>query len=100
MSDKKLVIHAPTPAALKRAQANLRNLLAQRAALEVELVVNGPAMADAIHIDDDTVRPRLVLCANSLKGQELTAPEGVRVVPAAVAHLFDRQAQGWAYIRA
>lgn len=100
MGNKKLVIHAPSPAALKRAQANLRNLLAQRADLEVELVVNGPAMADAVHIDDDTVRPRLVLCANSLKGQELAAPEGVRVVPTAVAHLFDRQSEGWAYIRA
>lgn len=100
MTDKKLVIHAPSPAALKRGQANLRNLLARRAAVNVELVVNGPAMADALDIDDDLVSPRLVLCGNSLKAQGLSAPEGVRVVPAAVEYLFDRQTEGWAYIRA
>ena len=100
MSEEKLVIHAPSPAALKRGQANLRNLLAERPDMEVELVVNGPAMADAVHIDDDTVGPRLVLCANSLRNQGLEAPRGRRVVPAAIGHLVDRQVEGWVYIRA
>lgn len=100
MAPIKLLIHAPTAEALKRAQNNARNLLKLEEDAVVEIVVNGPAVADAIDIKDETVLPLLVLCRNSLNGQQLSAPEGVRVVPAAVQYLARQQAQGWAYMRA
>lgn len=100
MAPIKLLIHAPTAEALKRAQNNARNLLKLEADAVVEIVVNGPAVAAAVHIDDETILPLLVLCRNSLNNQSLTPPDGVRVVTAAVQHLALQQAQGWAYIRA
>ncbi|WP_221798456.1 hypothetical protein [Oceanobacter mangrovi] len=100
MAVTRLLIHAPTAEALKRAQNNARNLLKLEADAEVEIVVNGPAVALAITLTDADILSRLVLCGNSLRGQELTAQEGVREVAAAVQYLAHQQAQGWAYIRA
>lgn len=100
MAAIKLMIHAPTPEALKRAQNNARNLLKLEDDAEVEIVVNGPAAAVAVLITDAEILPLLVLCRNSLDGQQLQEPEGVRVVAAAVQHLARQQANGWAYIRA
>lgn len=100
MAAIKLMIHAPTPEALKRAQNNARNLLKLEDDAEVEIVVNGPAAASAVTITDAEILPLLVLCRNSLDGQQLQEPEGVRVVAAAVQHLARQQANGWAYIRA
>ncbi|WP_432696590.1 hypothetical protein ACQUQP_18945 [Marinobacterium sp. YM272] len=100
MAAIKLMIHAPTPEALKRAQNNARNLLKLEDDAEVEIVVNGPAAASAVTISDETILPLLVLCRNSLDGQQLEEPEGVRVVAAAVQYLARQQASGWAYIRA
>ncbi|MBA4501771.1 DsrE family protein [Marinobacterium marinum] len=100
MDNLKIVIHAPTPEALGRAQANVRNLLKLEPDAEIELVVNGPAVAMAVDITDTILLPRLMLCRNSLENQQLTAPKGAGVVPAAVQHLAHRQQQGWGYIRA
>ncbi len=100
MAAIKLMIHAPTPEALKRAQNNARNLLKLEDDAEVEIVVNGPAAASAVAITDETILPLLVLCRNSLDNQQLEEPEGVRVVAAAVQHLARQQGNGWAYIRA
>lgn len=100
MAAIKLLIHAPTPEALKRAQNNARNLLKLEDDAEVEIVVNGPAAAAAVKVTDDDILGLLVLCRNSLDSQQLNEPEGVRVVAAAVQHLARQQAAGWAYIRA
>jgi len=95
-----VMIHAPTPEALHRAQANTRNLLKLEPDANIELVVNGPAAAVAVGIVDAEILGRLVLCQNSLDKQNLTAQDGARVVPAAVQHLARQQQQGWGYIRA
>ncbi|MFT6967683.1 MAG: intracellular sulfur oxidation DsrE/DsrF family protein [Cellvibrionaceae bacterium] len=96
----KLLIHAPTPEALMRAQNNARNLLKLEASAVVEIVVNGAAVGAAIGIIDESILPLLVLCRNSLQGQQLEPPAGVRVVAAAVQYLAQQQALGWSYIRA
>ena len=44
----RLVIHAPTEAALARARANAANLLRAEPAAAVEIVINGPAVAAAL----------------------------------------------------
>lgn len=100
MSHPRLLIHAPTPDGLKRGQANLRNLLQTLPEAEVALVVNGPAAAEAVQIDEADVLARLVLCGNSLRNQGLDAPPGAQVVPAAIAYLLERQQAGWSYVRA
>lgn len=100
MAPIKLLIHAPTAEALKRAQNNARNLLKLEADAIIEIVVNGPAVSTAVQIDDASILPLLVLCQNSLNSQSLTPPEGVQTVTAAVRHLALQQAQGWAYVRA
>lgn len=100
MSTPRLLIHAPTANSLKRGQANLRNLLKQMPDVEVELVVNGPAAADAVTISDADILAHLVLCGNSLNKQGLQAQPGGRVVPAAIGYLLERQQAGWSYVRA
>lgn len=100
MNSLNVMIHAPTPEALQRAQANVRNLLKLEPDAQIELVVNGPAAAVAVGIADAEIVQRLVLCRNSLEKQGLSAQDGARVVPAAVQHLAHQQQQGWGYIRA
>jgi intracellular sulfur oxidation DsrE/DsrF family protein len=96
----KLLIHAPTEAALQRALANARNLLLAEPQAQVEIVVNGAAALPALAIDDATLRARMVVCANSLARAGVAPPNDVAVVPAAVLHVAQQQAQGWAYWRA
>ncbi len=96
----RLIIHAPTAAALTRARSNVRNLLAAEPDAACELVVNADAVAAALAAPDMATDTRLILCGNTLARQELAPPAGRTVVPAAVAHIARRQAEGWAYLRA
>lgn len=100
MTATKLLIHAPTVDALKRAQNNARNLLKLESDAEVEIVVNGPATALAVTLTDADILVRLVICRNSLQSQSLSVQPGVKLVDAAVQYLAHQQAAGWGYIRA
>lgn len=100
MESLKVIVHAPTPSALERAISNVRNLLVLEPNADVELVVNGPAIAAAVDINEAEFLSRLVLCRNSLEKQNLQAQPNVSVVRAAVLHLAYRQQNGWTYIRA
>lgn len=96
----KLVLHAPTAAALNRARRNLANLLAADPNAEVELVINGEAVKAEMAAPDPVSRPHLVVCRNSLDAAGLSAPDDARVTRAAVLHIAQRQAEGWGYFRA
>ena len=96
----KLVIHAPTAAALTRARRNLRNLLAAEPTAEVELVANAEAARVALAEPDFEADARLLVCQNSLDQAGLTAPAEVATVGAAIQHIARRQAEGWSYFRA
>ncbi len=100
MSAIKLLIHAPTAESLKRAQNNARNLLKLEPAADIQIVVNGAAVAEVMHITDQTILRLLVLCRNSLDRQGLSPPDEIQVVAAAVQHLALQQAKGWSYMRA
>lgn len=100
MSTLKLMLHAPTPEALKRAQSNARNLLKLEPDAQVEIVVNAQAVSQALAIEDETIRRLLVICNNSLVNQGLPAPQDLRIVAAAIQHLARQQAAGWGYVRA
>lgn len=100
METLRVMIHAPTPEALNRAQSNVRNLLKLEPNAEVELVVNGPAVSKAVAISNEDLLSRLVLCKNSLDKQNLSAQPNAKVVLASVLYLANQQKEGWSYIRA
>ena len=106
-----VVVHAPEGDP-PRGEAVVRNVAHLRPALDastaLELVAHGPglallrregALADAVGALDGVT---LVACANTMArlGLEVTdLLPGVVVVPAGIAHLVRRQAEGWAYVR-
>ncbi|MCO4276031.1 DsrE family protein [Pseudarthrobacter sp. HLT3-5] len=109
-----LLIHAAGPlepdtlAGILRSSANARAALEPGAAIEV--VVQGPGVrlltADSPVSETITHTRQLdvevLACANSMRSagletEDLTA--GISTFPAAVAHLAERQWQGWAYVR-
>ncbi len=100
MTGIRLLIHAPTAEALTRARSNARNLLAAEPGAEVEIVVNAGGVAAALGAPDPDTDAHLRFCGNTLARQSLSAPDGARVVDAAVAHIARRQADGWHYMRA
>ena len=96
----RLLIHAPTAAALARARRNAVNLLAARPGAEVRIVANGEAVAAALDQPDPRTDTLLLLCGNSLSRLGRPLPEGLRRVEAAVVEIVEAQAAGWAYMRA
>lgn len=95
-------------------QSALRTAFNLRTALpdaSVEIVLQGGAAGLVVTDEDVTAgvlramkeaRAGVALCHNSLMSlgvDEALVPAGVLVVPAAVAHLAQRQWQGWAYVR-
>lgn len=98
----RLVIHAPTAAALDRAMSNAGNFLQADHSAEVEIVVNAAAVS-AVLADPKPflgTGAKVLLCRNTLDRQGLAPPPGAHTVPAAVLHIAERQAEGWAYMRA
>jgi uncharacterized protein len=109
-----LLIHAAgrlepnTLAGILRSSANARAALTPGTAIEV--VVQGPGVrllaadsrvGDAI-THSQHLNVEILACANSLRSAGLDAEElaaGISAVPAAVAHLAERQYQGWSYVR-
>ncbi len=94
-----VLIHAPTPDALRRARNNAANLLKGEPQAQVEIIANAAAVAAALaepHATDAHLR----LCGNTLQNTGAQAPATLQVVPAAIVHLARRQAEGWVYIRA
>lgn len=96
----KLVIHAPTPAALEHARNNAANALKAAPDTEVCLILNAGAVAAALStphpMDSHTLLCRITLDRMEL---ELRAPLTVTEGPA-VLEIAKRQQEGWIYIRA
>lgn len=99
MAALRVLLHAPTAEALVRARRNARNLGKARPDAEVLILANAGAVAAALATPDET-DPLLRLCRNSLAAQGLDNTAGLAEVEAAVVTLAERQAEGWAYIRA
>lgn len=95
----RLVIHAPTPAALERARSNARNLLKARPDAEVRIVVNAGAVAAALDSPDAETDRHLRVCGNTLAKTGRNA-DGLTVVAAGVLDIAEAQADGWGYMRA
>lgn len=96
----RVVLHAPTVGALRRARSNLRNLLAADSATEARIVANADGVTAAIAEPDSETDRYLYLCENTLCARNLTPPQGTSTVPVAVHELARLQDAGWCYIRA
>jgi NitT/TauT family transport system ATP-binding protein len=95
----RLIIHAPTAAALARARRNAANLLNACPDAQVRIVANGEAVAAALDSPDAETDGLLALCGNTLAKLGRIAG-ALTVVPAAVVAIAEAQAGGWAYMRA
>ena len=113
---RRLLLHLAGPGAepfpdVAAAVRMARNAHGEMPDAVVEIVVQGPAVrqlaADGKHAGDIATlagNPGLSIaaCANSLRSAGMipgALAEGVVVVPAAVAHLAQRQYEGTAYVR-
>ncbi|MCN9244807.1 DsrE family protein [Streptomyces sp. RY43-2] len=102
----RVVVAAPQPDRVVRAVRNL--VAAADRPVEVEVVVYGSGLDLVLRGGSDTEITRLLesgarvlACANSLAGRDLTDDAlvpGVEVVPAAVWHLTVRQHEGWSLV--
>lgn len=113
MENTELVLHLAGPGArpfpdLDAALRTARNARAELPGARIELVVQGPVVArlaaDASEAAAFAAEEGMAVtaCRNSLRSagiDEASLPEGITVVPAAVAHLARRQIDGAAYIR-
>ncbi len=96
----RVVLHAPTAGSLARARSNARNLLARRPDAEILIVVNADGVAAAGTGGDPETDAAIRVCENTLRSRNLTCPDHLKTVPAAVETLAELQAEGWIYIRA
>jgi len=96
----RVILHAPTAGALERARPNARNLQKEHPDAQIEIVANAGAAPGAVILSDPDTDPLVIVCTNSLHKQGLQAAPGQRQVASAIAHIAQRQLEGWQYVRA
>ena len=96
----RILLHAPTEGALRRARANFRNLVRDNPGVEVRIVANAEAVPAALEDRDQEADRVLALCENSLRARNLAAPQELRTVAVAMRAIAELQQDGWIYIRA
>ena len=113
----KVLFHVDDSARLTMAMGNAANLLqygvSSGTPLEIEIVVNGPAVCAlraetaaklGIAVQLELLAPSVRICAcnNALRANDILAEElypFIQVVPAGVAEIAFRQGEGFAYIK-
>jgi intracellular sulfur oxidation DsrE/DsrF family protein len=97
----RIVLHAPTPAALARARRNAANLALAAPETTVRILLNAGAVAAALDEPDSAMDRLTLVCPNSLKAIARAAGEPLTVLQGpGVLALARMQAEGWQYIRA
>lgn len=97
----KILLHAPTAAALARARSNLNNLRQRQRAPEVRIVINAEAVAAALDNADAAADAQTHVCGNTLRKIGRSAPPPFQVIEdGAILAIAQWQAEGWTYIRA
>jgi len=101
VSELKIVLHAPTAGALKRARSNAANIQREDSHAQVRIVVNGEAVAVALDTPDSERDPLTWLCPNTLRNLKREARNPLQVLgEGAVLALAHLQQEGWIYLRA
>lgn len=97
----RILLHAPSPGALKRARSNAKNLAQAAPAPLVRIVINGDGVAAALDEPDATADALTLVCPNTLQkiGRTASAPLTIldRGAVLSIAHM---QREGWCYVRA
>lgn len=97
----RIVLHAPSAAALARARSNALNLRKDAPAAEVRIVLNAEAVAAALDAAHPQADPLTWLCPNTLAKTGRAARAPLQVLPVgAVLALVQLQQAGWVYLRA
>lgn len=96
----RVLIHAPTPAALERARNSAANLRKASPDADVRIIANAQAVGAAL--DAPSEQDALTwLCPNTLANTGRQARAPLQVLPqAAILALALQQQAGWVYIRA
>ena len=98
----RVVLHAPSPQALARARGNFKNLSAAQPDAEIWIVVNAQAVQAVLDAPEEmgALLGQVLLCPNTLRNNQLTAPANIQVLPmGAVEAIARMQQDGWVYIR-
>lgn len=97
----RVILHAPTPAALQRARNNAINLRREDADADVRIIVNAEAVGAALDTAHAEADPLTWVCPNTLARANRPNREPLHLLPgAAVLEIARLQQAGWAYIRA
>ncbi|MBU0783494.1 MAG: hypothetical protein KJ798_10120 [Gammaproteobacteria bacterium] len=97
----KIILHAPTPAALGRARNNAINVMREAPNAQVRIVVNAQAVAAVLDADAEELDALTWLCPVTLLGTNRESRTPLHVLPgAAVLEIARMQQAGWVYIRA
>lgn len=97
----KVILHAPTPAALERARNNAANLRRSAPDADVRIVANAQAVAAALDAPHEELDPITWVCPNTLARTNRENREPLHVLAGpAVLEIARMQQAGWAYIRA
>ena len=100
-SPLRVVLHAPSAAAVARARSNALNLLKEQPTAQVRIVLNADGVAAALDAPHPQADPHTWVCPNTLDKTGRTAPAPLRVLPVgAVLVLAQMQREGWIYLRA
>ncbi len=97
----KVILHAPSPAALQRARNNALNLRNGMPAAEVRIIANAQAVESALDVAHERLDASTWICPVSLERLGRGNREPLQVLGgSAVLEIARMQAAGWVYIRA
>lgn len=96
----KVILHAPTPAALDRARNNAMNLKRDAPDADVRIIVNAEAVAKALDVVHPEMDAFTWVCPNTLARTSRDNRLPLRVLnQAAIFEIVSLQRTGWIYIR-
>ncbi len=100
-SPLRILLHAPTAAALTRTRNNANNIAAEGPAADVRIVLNGDAVAAALTAPDAILDSRTLVFPNTLGRMGRDAPSPLLVLSrGASLSLALMQQEGWCHVRA
>ncbi len=100
-NDLRVLLHAPSAAALLRARSNAANLAKDAPLALVRIVINGAAVAAALDDPNPVADAVTLVCPNTLRtiGCDALAPL-TALESGAIFALTTMQRDGWCYVRA
>jgi len=97
----RVLLHAPTPGALRRARSNAANLIRARPAPLVRIVINAEGVAAALDEPEAAADALTLVCPNTLRKIGRTAAAPLTILDeGAVLAIARMQMEGWCYVRA